>query len=110
MSDTMSSKQNPFEAWSELVERTMKVPPPMFMPAGQAGEGEKDAWIALIDQLWQANPYSKLVLIDPAEITRDYQQIWLDALKNPVPAWINNNEIVQQYTQLMTDNDPKFCV
>lgn len=86
MSDTISSKQNPFEAWSELVESTMKVPPPMFAPTGQAGEGEKDPWIALIDQLWQANPYSKLLPIDPAEITRAFQQIWLDALKNPVRA------------------------
>ena len=108
MSDTMSSKQNPFEAWSELVESTMKVPPPMFMPAGQAGEGEKDPWIALIDQLWQANPYSKLLPIDPAEITRAFQQIWLDALKNPVRAWNNYNDFVQQYTQLMTETALKF--
>jgi len=104
----MSSKQNPFEAWSELVESTMKVPPPMFMPTGQAGEGEKDPWIALIDQLWQANPYSKLLPIDPAEITRAFQQIWLDALKNPVRAWNNYNDFVQQYTQLMTETALKF--
>ncbi len=108
MSDTMSSKQNPFEAWSELVESTMKVPPPMFMPTGQAGEGEKDPWIALIDQLWQANPYSKLLPIDPAEITRAFQQIWLDALKNPVRAWNNYNDFVQQYTQLMAGTALKF--
>ncbi len=108
MSDTMSSKQNPFEAWSELVESTMKVPPPMFMPTGQAGEGEKDPWIALIDQLWQANPYSNLLPIDPAEITRAFQQIWLDALKNPVRAWNNYNDFVQQYTQLMTETALKF--
>jgi len=104
----MSSKQNPFEAWSELVESTMKVPPPMFMPTGQAGEGEKDPWIALIDQLWQANPYSNLLPIDPAEITRAFQQIWLDALKNPVRAWNNYNDFVQQYTQLMTETALKF--
>jgi len=104
----MSSKQNPFEAWSELVESTMKVPPPMFMPTGQAGEGEKDPWIALIDQLWQANPYSKLLPIDPAEITRAFQQIWLDALKNPVRAWNNYNDFVQQYTQLMAGTALKF--
>src|SRR5205823_2641675 len=108
MSDTMSSKQNPFEAWSELVESTMKVPPPMFMPTGQVGEGEKDPWIALIDQLWQANPYSKLLPIDPAEITRAFQHIWLDALKNPVRAWNNYNDFVQQYTQLMTETALKF--
>ena len=108
MSDTISSKQNPFEAWSELVESTMKVPPPMFMPTGQAGEGEKDPWIALIDQLWQANPYSKLLPIDPAEITRAFQQIWLDALKNPVRAWNNYNDFVQQYTQLMAGTALKF--
>jgi len=104
----MSSKQNPFEAWSELVESTMKVPQPMFTPTGQAGEGEKDPWIALIDQLWQANPYSKLLPIDPAEITRAFQQIWLDALKNPVRAWNNYNDFVQQYTQLMAGTALKF--
>ena len=108
MSDTISSKQNPFEAWSELVESTMKVPPPMFAPTGQVGEGEKDPWIALIDQLWQANPYSNLLPIDPAEITRAFQQIWLDALKNPVRAWNNYNDFVQQYTQLMTETALKF--
>ena len=108
MSDTISSKQNPFEAWSELVESTMKVPPPMFAPTGQVGEGEKDPWIALIDQLWQANPYSKLLPIDPAEITRAFQQIWLDALKNPVRAWNNYNDFVQQYTQLMAGTALKF--
>ncbi|OLB36378.1 MAG: class I poly(R)-hydroxyalkanoic acid synthase [Ktedonobacter sp. 13_2_20CM_2_56_8] len=86
----------------------MKVPPPMFMPTGQAGEGEKDPWIALIDQLWQANPYSNLLPIDPAEITRAFQQIWLDALKNPVRAWNNYNDFVQQYTQLMTETALKF--
>src|SRR5438552_4331005 len=108
MSDTISSKQNPFEAWSELVESTMKVPPPMFAPTGQVGEGEKDPWIALIDQLWQANPYSKLLPIDPAEITRAFQQIWLDALNNPVRAWNNYNDFVQQYTQLMAGTALKF--
>src|SRR5436190_11678946 len=108
MSDTIPSRQNPFEAWSELVESTMEVPPPMFAPTGQVGEGEKDPWIALIDQLWQANPYSKLLPIDPAEITRAFQQIWLDALKNPVRAWNNYNDFVQQYTQLMTETALKF--
>src|SRR5437016_9688112 len=101
MSDTISSKQNPFEAWSELVESTMKVPPPMFAPTGQVGEGEKDPWLNLIDQLWQANPYSKLLPIDPAEITHAFQQIWLDAINNPGRAWANYTNFVQQYTQLM---------
>jgi len=80
----------------------------MFAPTGQVGEGEKDPWIALIDQLWQANPYSNLLPIDPAEITRAFQQIWLDALKNPVRAWNNYNDFVQQYTQLMAGTALKF--
>src|SRR5437588_8717292 len=108
MADTISSRQNPFEAWSELIESTMKVPPPMFTPTGHVGEGVKDPWIALIDQLWQANPFSKLLPIEPAEITRTFQQLWLDALSNPGRAWANYNDFVQQYAQLMAGTALKF--
>ncbi len=108
MADTISSRQNPFEAWSKLIESTMKVQPPMFTPTGHAGEGGKDPWLALIDQLWRANPYSKLLPIDPAEITRAFQRIWLDALNNPARAWTNYNDFAQQYAQLMIGTALKF--
>src|SRR5436305_7133059 len=108
MADTISSRQNPFEAWSELIESTMKVQPPMFTPTGHVGEARKDPWIALIDQLWQANPFSKLLPIDPAQMTRTFQQLWLDALSNPGRAWANYNDFVQQYAQLMAGTALKF--
>src|SRR5258708_6147911 len=74
----------------------------------QASEGEKDPWITLIDQLWQANPYSKLVPLDPAEITRTFQQLWLDAARNPDHAWAAYSDFVQQYTQVMASAALKF--
>src|SRR5207302_1508454 len=60
------------------------------------------------DRLWQANPCSKLLPIDPAEITRAFQQIWIDAISNPGRAWANYSNFVQQYTQLMTSATLKF--
>ncbi|HCJ34344.1 MAG TPA: hypothetical protein DHV65_08600, partial [Ktedonobacter sp.] len=63
---------------------------------------------ALIDQLWQGNPYSKLLPVDPAEITRAFQQIWIDAVSNPTRAWTNYSDFVQQYSQLMIATALKF--
>jgi len=88
--------------WSKLIESTMKGNPVLQARVEQAEEGGKDPWTALIDQLWQANPYSKLVPLDPAEITRAFQQIWLDAARNPGRAWATYSDFVQQYTQVMT--------
>jgi len=102
MADRSSSEQTPFDTWSKLIESTMKGNPVLQASAGQAAEGGKDPWLALINQLWQANPYSKLVPLDPAEITRAFQQIWLDAARNPGHAWATYSDFVQQYTQMMT--------
>src|SRR6266705_1304275 len=108
MADTVSNGQSPLEAWSKLIQSTME-----GYSAGQAltrpsQESEKDPWIALIDQLWRANPYSKLLPIDPAEITRAFEQIWLAAITNPAHAWINYSNFVQQYTELMAATALKF--
>ena len=108
MADTVSNGQSPLEAWSKLIQSTME-----GYSAGQAltrpsQESEKDPWIALIDQLWMANPYSKLLPIDPAEITRAFQQIWLDAVRNPGRAWTTYLDFVQQSTQSMTTATLKF--
>ncbi len=102
MADRSSSEQTPFDTWSKLIESTMKGNPVLQASAGQAAQGGKDPWLALINQLWQANPYSKLVPLDPAEITRAFQQIWLDAARNPGHAWATYSDFVQQYTQMMT--------
>ncbi len=77
MTDRSSREQSPFDTWSKLIESTMKGNPALQASVEQAAEGGKDPWIALIDQLWRANPYSKLVPLDPAEITRAFQQLWL---------------------------------
>src|SRR6266700_1550 len=108
MADTVSNGQSPLEAWSKLIQSTLE-----GYSAGQAltrpsQESEKDPWIALIDQLWRANPYSKLLPIDPAEITRAFQQIWLDAVRNPGRAWTTYLDFVGQSTQSMTTATLKF--
>src|SRR6266496_4720214 len=101
MTDGPSLDQSSFETWSKLLESTMKANPAVQASAEQAVEGGNDAWTALIDQLWKANPYSNLVPLDPAEITRAFQQIWLDAARNPGHAWTAYSDFVQQYTQVM---------
>jgi len=108
MADRASSEQNPFEAWSKLLESTMKGYPAIQTTAGQTQTSGKDPWITIIDQLWQANPASKVVPLDPGEITRAFQQVWLDVLKNPDRSWANYNEYMQQYAQLMTNATLKF--
>jgi len=110
MAETASNGQSPLEAWSKLIQSTME-----GYSAGQAvtqpsQESEKDPWIDLIDQLWKANPYSNLFPIDPAMITRAFQQIWLDAVRNPGRAWSNYLDFVQQSTQSMTTAALKFWV
>ena len=80
MADSLSDSQSLLETWSELIEKTMKAQPALKTSAHSAKESGEDPWIALIDQLWQVNPYSKLVPVDPAEITRAFQQIWIDAV------------------------------
>ena len=102
MADVSSSEQNSFDTWSKLIEETMKGNPALQASTEQGLEAGKDPWLTLIDQLWHANPYSKLVPLDPAEITRAFQQVWLDAMRNPGRAWENYTEFVQQYAKIMT--------
>ena len=108
MAERSMSEQTPFETWSKLIENTMKDNPALQGNAGQAVESGKDPWITLIDQLWKTNPYSKMVPIDPAEITRAFQQLWLDAARNPGRAWETYSDFVQQYTQVMASAALKF--
>lgn len=110
MADTYlsSSGQNAFDAWSRLFESTMKNHGTSETSAKQAQENKDDPWIQLIDQIWKSNPYSKLLPMDPAEITRAFQQVWLNALSNPDRFWTNYNNFVQEYTQLMTTTALKF--
>src|SRR6266852_4903686 len=98
MADT---SQNPFDVWAKLFERTVRGNAAIQPGAEQAAEGEEDPWTTLIDQLWRANPYSRLVPLDPAEITRAFQQLWLDAVRDPGRSWAAYSDFVQQYTQVM---------
>jgi len=108
MADTVSGEQNPFEAWSKLIESTMKGYS-AGQPLARPSQGnEKDPWIVQIDQLWKANPYSKLLPIDPAEITLAFQQIWFDSVRHPDRAWATYSDFVQQSTQSMTTAALKF--
>ena len=102
MADTVASEQNPFGAWGKLIESKMKGNPAMPTGVEHAQEGEKDSWLTLIDQFWQANPYSKLVPLNPAEMIRALQLIWLDAVRNPDRAWATYTDFVQQYAKVMT--------
>ena len=105
---TSSSEQSAFDGWSKLFESTMKSYTAQESNPSQGQESKRDPWIVLIDQLWKLNPYSKLLPMDPGEITRAFQQVWLDVLSNPGRFWANYSNFVQEYTQLMTATALKF--
>src|SRR5436305_9128835 len=108
MQDTSSSEQTPIENWIKLIEKTMKVNPVAQTANERELVDKDDPWITLIDQLWQINPYSKLLPLDPAETARAFQQMWNDAMHNPARAWANYSDFVQQYTQVMASTTLKL--
>jgi polyhydroxyalkanoate synthase len=61
-----------------------------------------DLWVSLIDQLWEANPLSRILPIDPGEIASTLQQLWLDTLSDPDRGWANYADFVQRSIQLWT--------
>ena len=108
MRDNSSSEQTPIEVWMTLLENTMKGNPNTKASNKRTSADKEDPWIILIDQLWKANPYSKLLPVNPAEMTRAFQQIWLDAITNPDRVWTNYNDYVREYTKMMTAATLKF--
>jgi polyhydroxyalkanoate synthase len=48
------------------------------------------------------NPASRVLPLDPGEMTRAFQQLWWDALRNPGRTWATYLEFVQQSTEVMT--------
>ncbi len=108
MQDTSSSEQTPIEDWIKLIENTMKVNPGTRRDYQHEWVDKKDPWITLIDQLWEANPSSKVLPVNPVEMMHAFQHIWLDALTNPEHVWANYSDFVQEYTQLMAATTLKF--
>jgi polyhydroxyalkanoate synthase len=111
MADTLSD-QNPIDAWSKLVENTMK----QYSNGATAWQPDvvqseldiEDPWLKLTEQLWKANPYNKLFPFDPAAVINAFQKIWLDAISNPARIWENYNDYMQQYSRIMTATALKF--
>src|SRR5690349_19185186 len=95
MKEVPAKEPSPFESWSMLIEKTMSGYPSMQTITSPAQEGSIDPWTVLINRLWEANPYSSVLPIDPGEILSIFQNIWLDALTNPTRLWALYNEWVQ---------------
>jgi polyhydroxyalkanoate synthase len=95
------SGQNSFEAWNRLFEQTMKLYPTTGTAIEEGQDGENNPWIILQRQLWKANPFSRVVPLDPAAMTHAFQQMWLDTLGNPVRVWSNSIDFAQKHTQIM---------
>jgi len=110
MADTLSSEQNPVEIWSKLVESTLQGKPliPTDAQREHAWIDAEDPWITMLDLFWKANPYSKLLPVNPVEMIHAFQHIWLDAITNPGHAWANYTDFFQRYTHLMAASALKF--
>ncbi len=108
MRDNSSSEQTPIEDWMKLLESTMKGNPNTQSNYKHKTLDKEDPWMTLIDQLWKANPYSKLLPVNPAEMTHAIRQIWLDAITKPDRAWANYNDYVREYTKLINAATLKF--
>jgi polyhydroxyalkanoate synthase len=108
MRDNSSSEQTPVEDWMKLLESTMKGNPNTQSNYKHKTLDKEDPWMTLIDQLWKANPYSKLLPVNPAEMTHAFREIWLDAITKPDRAWANYNDYVREYTKLMNAATLKF--
>lgn len=108
MQDTSPTEKTSMEDWVKLIENTMKANPGAQVGYSHEWVDKEDPWITLIDQLWQANPYSKLLPMNPVETVHAFQHIWLEALNRPEHAWANYSNFVQEYTQLMAATTLKF--
>jgi polyhydroxyalkanoate synthase len=96
-----TSGQNPFETWNKLFELLMKfyMTPGTEIEEGQ--DGKNSPWMILLLQLWKVNPLSRIVPLDPVEISCAFQLMWLDTLNNPVHVWSNSIKFAQKYIQIL---------
>ena len=108
MQDTSSSEQTPIEDWIKLFENAMKANPGTQPNYKHERVDKEDPWITLIDQLWQVNPYSKLLPVNPVETIHAFQHVWLDAITKSDHAWANYSDFAREYTQLMAATTLKF--
>src|SRR5919199_4031215 len=67
-----------------------------------------DAWERMIDDLWKANPMSRILPLSPGEIGSALTQVWQDALRNPTRGWEHYVEFLNQSTRLWTNAALKF--
>jgi polyhydroxyalkanoate synthase subunit PhaC len=102
------SVPNPFEAWNRLFEQTTKLSPTIETTTPEEKSEAKDPWLHLQSLLWEANPCSKVFPLDPPAMTHAFQQMWLNALSNPVSTWFNYVDFTQKYTQLVASTTLKF--
>jgi hypothetical protein len=72
VNDLLRSEQTPIEVWMKLLENTMKGNPNTKASYKRKTVDKEDPWITLIDQLWRTNPYSKLLPVNPAEMTQTF--------------------------------------
>jgi polyhydroxyalkanoate synthase len=106
-----SNEANVMEAWDGMASNTLAGYPAsaIIEALTQAQQrSPQDPWVSLIDPLWRANPLSNMVPIDPGEMLNVFQQIWQDALRNPMRPWQLYSDFVQQSTQVMTGSVLKF--
>jgi polyhydroxyalkanoate synthase subunit PhaC len=64
---------------------------------------QTDDWSRLIDDLWQANPMSRLVPLSPGEVSKTFQTMWQDMLRNPSKGWAAYADFVTRSTQIWTN-------
>ena len=64
MKEVPAKEPSPGQSWSGLIEKTMSVNPVTHVIASAAQGGREDPWVALINRLWEANPYSNVLPID----------------------------------------------
>src|SRR5438105_873971 len=67
-----------------------------------------DVWERMIDDLWKANPISRLLPLSPGEISTAFTQMWEEALKNPSRGWEQYVEFATQSSRLWTNAAMKF--
>ena len=111
MKEVASDGSKVVESWIELADETTAGYPaePIVEGIAEAQHRRKeDPWVTLIDQLWEANPYSNVVPIDFGEILSIFQRVWLDALRNPRRLLGLYSNFMQQYTQVMTTSALKL--